>query len=370
MDAGELATQTLETQMLHIDFETRSACDLKKSGVHVYARHPSTEVLCLSFAIDDGPEEILTDFKPEFMWELFDAIQSGADVFAHNAAFEHTIWNEVGVKKYGWDPLPLEQIHCTMAMCYALSLPGSLDDASAAVGLDHRKDMQGHRVMMQLSKPKKIHADGRIEWVEDAEKFKKLLSYCKNDVVVERELHRRLLKLSQSEREMWILDQKINGRGIKVDLDSARKAIAMVELEQERLDEEMKRVTENKVGGCTKVSQLTEWILDQGFSIDGVAKADIVELLKTPELPENVKQALLLRQEAAKSSTRKLQAMINSACGDSRIRGTLQYHVASTGRWGGRLVQPHNMPRPSVPQSVIDEIFAILGRTESCISST
>ena len=139
---------------LHIDFETRSATDLKKVGLDNYARDPSTDVWCMGFAFDDEPVDLLT------MPELYNRrmalthpvarhIAEGGEVVAHNAAFELAIWNNK-LRRFGWPELKIEQTRCTMAMTYAMALPGSLEKAAAAVGIKEQKNMAGHRLMMQM----------------------------------------------------------------------------------------------------------------------------------------------------------------------------------------------------------------------------
>lgn len=357
---------------LHIDFESRSACDIKACGAEVYARDFTTDILCIGYAFGEAPADYVPFdevAKPliyaETMHLIKKHVAKGGKVIAHNAAFELAIWNHVGVRKYGWPELKPEQMECTLSMAYAMALPGSLEKASAAVGIPDGKDMAGSRVMLQLAQPRSIdvgtHTTG-YSWYEPhefPEKFETLYNYCKRDVEVERELYRRLLPLSPQERAVWLLDMRINQRGVAVDAASARKAVAIVKAETARLDAEMREATGNQVATCTAAAQLTQWLKFRGLKLDGVAKADVGALLKT-DIPADCRRALELRQEAAKSSTAKLETMLSRACSDGRIRGTLQYHGAATGRWAGRGVQLHNFPRGALNQSEVDGVFDIL----------
>jgi DNA polymerase len=343
--------------MLHIDFETKSVIDIKAAGADVYARHPSTEVMCMGWAVDGGTVKLWTPESGEFP-----PITPSTTVVAHNAPFELAIWNHVGVKRYGWQPLDPHQIQCTMAMAYSMGLPGSLDGAAAAAGLAFQKDMTGNRIMLQLSRPRDFTPEGKPVWwsKSDApEKFERLYAYCKQDIEVERELFKRLMQLSVKEREVWLMDYKINQRGVAMDLEAAKAALAIVELEERRLNEEMRKVTRNAVASCAAVAQLGAFLKDHGVFLDGVAKNDVLLALEQP-LPDNCRQALLLRQEAAKSSTKKLKAMLASVCEDGRIRGIFQYHGAGTGRWAGRRIQPQNFPRPRLSQEEIEGVFDVL----------
>lgn len=342
------------------DFETRSTVDLKKSGVDVYAKSEHTEIVCFGYAIDDGPVQIWVPGS-DLPTEIKEILMEGGVFVAHNAPFELAIWNNVGVKK-GWLRLNPAQTICTMAMSYAMSLPGSLEKAAAAAGIRHQKDTAGGRVMLQISQPRKVDEDGKITWWDDAEKLQRVFDYCMKDVEVERELYKRLVKLSDPERKMWLLDQKINERGVYVDLPAAKKALELVEFEKTRLDHEIRRVTNNGVATCNAVGQFIDWLKSRGVETKGIAKSDVVELLEK-DLPEDVREALLLRQEAAKASTAKLTAILNSVANDGRMRGLFQYHGAGTGRWAGRRVQLQNLPRPKIEQKEIERIFKFLGGT-------
>lgn len=347
------------------DFETRSCVDLKACGADVYAKDPSTEVLCFGFAFDDEPVSHITGDELGIgpvptICRILNHISSGKTFIAHNAPFEMVIWNNVCVRNYGFPELKPEQVLCTMAMAYAMNLPGALEKAAPAMGITIQKDMAGHRVMLQLSKPKKITPEGKVIWWDDASKFEKLYSYCRQDVEVERELSRRLLPLSKNEERIWRLDRVINDRGVGVDLPAIEAAIEIVEEEKIHLDEAMRNISGNQVSTCNAVRQLTDWLKFRGLNLPGVAKNHVLDALALDDLPFDVKKALELRQQAAKASTAKLSAMKNGAL-DGRIRGMFQYHGASqTGRWAGRRIQLQNLPRNTLSQEKIDEIFVLL----------
>jgi DNA polymerase bacteriophage-type len=345
--------------ILHLDFETRSTVDLKKTGLHVYATHPSTDVLLAGFAFDEEPVQVWHRGErcPERLWEH---ISRDQEVWCHNAQFEIAINNNITSKRYGWPFLSPRQTICTMTMAYAMSLPGSLEKAAAAVGITEQKDMAGQRLMLQLAKPRDTNPEGQPIWWEDPEKLKRLADYCRQDVAVERELGKRLMRLSSSERGVWLLDQRINDRGIQVDIEVVKRAIEIVRVEKSRLDKAMHKLTRGAVVTCTATGQLTDWLKWRGVNVEGVAKADVIDLLKEEGLPDDARQALLLRQEAAKSSTAKLEAMLHSTSADGRIRGIFQYHGAGTGRWAGRRIQPQNFPRPKLESSEIEAVFRLL----------
>lgn len=344
--------------ILHIDFETRSTVDLKNVGLDNYARRPTTDVWCMAYAFDDEDVELWMPGEP-ILQRVVEHVQDGGLVYAHNAAFEWAIWNHILVPRYGFPGLDIRQCRCTMAMAYAMALPGSLGQAAMAVGLEQNKDMDGHRLMLQMARPRRINPDGTPAWWGDEDRKGRLYAYCKQDVATERTLHKRLRELSPTEQEVWLLDHEINTRGIPVDLPSIEKAIATVETEQARLNAELHRLTNGDVASCSAVLQLTEWCKAQGFPVVSLAKADVASALEHPGIPPSVRKALLLRQEFAKSSTAKLVAMREGAS-EGRVRGAFQYHGASTGRWAGRKIQPQNFPRPNISQREIEEAIEII----------
>jgi len=343
--------------MLHIDFETRSTVDLRKTGAEIYANDDSTDVVCMGYAFGDEPVELWTPADPAPMDVLLH-ISRGDKFVAHNAVFELLIWAGVGKKKYGWPEIKIQQATCTMVMAYAMALPGNLENAAKAVGMKQEKDMKGNRVMLQLSKPRKVEPDGTVIWWTDPQKFARVYDYCKQDVSVERELYKRLLPLSTTETKYWHMDFAINQRGVKLDVAAAEKALIIIESEKERLNNKIREISDNGIATTTANGQFKDWLNFKGVHCTGVAKADVTFMLNKKTLPPECREALLLRQEAAKSSTAKVPKMLESASPiDGRIRGIFQFTAATTGRWAGRRIQPQNFPRPSISQEMINAIL-------------
>lgn len=348
---------------LHLDWETRGVVDLRKAGLHRYAQDINTGIWIGSYAFDDEPPTTWREGDP-CPPRIKKHVENGGIVWGHNVVFEIELNNAVAVK-HGWAPLDIRQCRCTMACAAAMALPLALEHAAPAAGITHQKDMRGHRVMMQLSQPRSFAPDGTPIWYnrqEHPEKFEQLDAYGLQDIETERALSKRVLPLSDAEFALWCLDFEINQRGVQVDLGAAKQAIEIVEAEKKRLDAEMRRVTGGAVATCTANGQLGNWLRFRGVSTESVAKGDVIDLL-AGELPVDCRAALLLRQEAAKSSTAKFSAMLNGACEDGRLRGMFQYHAASTGRWGGRRVQLQNLPRPKLKQAEIDKVFECLSAT-------
>jgi DNA polymerase len=353
---------------LHIDFETRSAVDLKKTGVHVYAEDETTDVWCAAYAVDDGDIKL---WHPDLDdRDIRHAISNTRSKVAHNAAFERTVWRSILTPRYGWPKID-DEWRCTMAQALAMSLPGSLENAAAAVGITAGKDMDGHRLMMRMARPRSRNADGSFVWWDVPERKARLYEYCINDVKVERLLDERLRRLPPSEQSLWILDQKINDRGVYVDLPFCEAARKLVDDTMRRLNSEMLEVTDRAVKGVTRVAELTAFVSKRygDEAIKSIAKGELTELLARGDLPPEVRRALEIRQEGGKASVAKIDALVlGRSERTGRARGLVQYHAASTGRWGGRRFQPQNLKRPDEETNIDEAIADILaGRTSRTI---
>lgn len=347
----------------HVDFESYSEVDLNKQGLDVYAKHPSTDILCMAYAIGEDVPEIWIPGMP-FPMDLELHISEGGEVHAHNAPFEIAIWEEIGVKLYNFPPLPIEQVHCNMVNGYSMGLPGKLEKLAPALNLTQKKDMVGNRAMMQLSKPRKVLEDGTVtrwEKKDVPKKYEALYAYCIQDVVVERAAGKLIKPISPQERKVWLLDQKINARGIKIDIEAVKLAERMILDEKDRLDLEIRTITNGAVEACSSATQIGNYLRSQGLEVDSVAKDQVIALLES-ELSDVCRRVLELRQEAAKSSTAKLTAMLLRASSDGRARNTLQFNGAGTGRWAGRGIMLHNLPRPKLKQKEIEAIFEALDK--------
>lgn len=337
----------------HHDFETGSACDLRKAGVHKYAEHPSTRVWCMSWWFE-GTQQMQRWWPgADDPYALLHHIAQGGIVGVHNAVFERTIWNKLIRVRYcpHWPELRIEQQDCTMARAASVGLPQSLEVISKVVGAKAQKDMEGNAVMVKLSRPRKIEPDGQIVWWDTPEIVARTMAYCDQDVLTETEIGTLLPELSEGEKVVWALDQRINDRGIKLDIDTIEHAIKVREIARAGLDARMNELTDGLVTKCTEVSKLVSWLQAQGVECESVAKAEQEEILihakraLAAQDEARVREAIGLRQDASKTSTAKYQAMLNVACVDGRARGLLAYHGAFSGRWAGRLIQPQNLYR-------------------------
>ena len=342
------------TDRLYVDFETRSELDVRDVGTYKYVNHPSTQPICMSWALNDGGIKTHNFLEnPTPPQEVSDALQSGAVFVAHNSAFDAGIWDRLpGVVKTS-----LDRTIDTSAKCRAFNIPGSLGSAAEFLNLTFRKMTTGKILVSRLSSPKSVNP---TVWDEDPRAVGLMLEYNAQDVIVLRELDRRVPDLSESEQNVWKFDQIINTRGIGIDRDFCLAGNELVEAYKVELDKEIGSVTNGAVQKVSQVARLTEWVKKQGVNVESIGKSDIIDLLEKG-VPEQVKTALEIRRAYAKSSASKLATMLECLNGDERVRNQFLYHGAGTGRWSGRLGQFQNLPRfPKELKAVREVIFKAL----------
>lgn len=339
------------THGLEIDFESRSDVDLRARGVYNYMASQRTEALLASYKINGGQRKRWRKGAP-CPADIRAHVEAGGIVSAHNNSFERLLWQMVLTPRYGWPVLRLEQCRCTAATAAAMALPRDLAGLGAALGLPVQKNPDGHRLIRKFSLPRKprkdedpngIYFNEPEDFPEDFEKFHR---YCDDDVEAEAGADARMVPLSEYEQDMYLIDQRINDRGIRIDRRSARAALKMADKAKLRLDAEMRKVTGGFVPACSNPGKLVEWVQAQGVVMGSAAKAEIEELLEADDLPAHVRKAIELRQEAAKTSVAKLVAFLARASADGRIRGAFLFSAAGTGRWSSVGAQLHNLPRP------------------------
>lgn len=343
-----------------IDFETRSAVDLRKTGVYKYASDPSTDIWCMAYK---GPwsDEVQVWVPGDPMDEhLENWIVEGGLLTAWNANFERVIWNDIMVARYQWPRTKIKQWRCTMAQASAMGLPRALGQAAAVLGVDEQKDKAGAALMLRMARPRKVNADGTYTWWNTKDKVAALIDYCKQDVRTELCVADVLMAMPESERRLYQLDQRVNDRGVKLDVDLVHRVKALAENSSEKIDAEIKRLTNGQVKAATNAMDLVAWLNSYGINTKSVDKQTVARLLTFDRLHPVIREVLTLRQNGAKSSTAKYDAMLHAANADGRMRGLLVYHGAATGRWSGKLVQPQNFPRPQKKQTELDEIIAKL----------
>lgn len=342
---------------ISLDVETRSLADLRECGVYKYAEHPSTDVWCVSYGIGGSPIQTWLRGDP-FPNDLRDALDAGGYIRAWNAQFERIIWRDILVRKHGWPALDTRRFVCSMVVAAAAGLPMSLEEAAIVLKLSEQKDAAGARLMMQMTKPRKVMDDGTIIWWEDAAKIARLAAYCEQDVRTESAIWRRLPPcMDRRERALYLLDQDINDRGVAVDLDLVGGATRLASREAARLDAELLDLTGGSVPGASKLADLKRWVAARGVRTPTLDKVSVARLLESDKLPLDVKRALEIRAAAGKTSVAKYAKAEAAACEDGRARGLLQFYGAGTGRWAGRLLQPQNYPKHPKTWRLTPELY-------------
>jgi DNA polymerase len=325
--------------LVNLDFETRSKVDLKDKGLDTYARDVSTEVICMAYSIDGGEVKLWT---PQFAIPQF-LSNPNAKFQAWNAAFEYNIMKHVLHLNTTWD-----QMIDSMAIAAANNIPQALDDAAQFIDGEHLKDPIGKRLIQKLSKPKK---DGTFN--EDPELLEQMYEYCKQDVRTEMEVVKNLRPLSASEQAVWVLTQKINEAGVPVDPDELRNAIFACEQNKEAIYREITELT----GGYTanQPAKLIEWMGKRGVVVEDLTAETVTKLLQRNNITDEVRRVLELRQQGSMTSVAKFEKMLEVQVG-GRIRNTLVYHGASTGRFASRGgLNLQNIARPSLDDDAIEE---------------
>ena len=341
-----------DRHILHRDFETRSAARLDLCGAWRYAADPTTEILCAGYAVDDGPAQIWTPDQPvptEFHEAATDPTWL---VVAHNDQFESAIEERLLQPRFGWPLVPLERHRCTMAMALAAALPGALENAAAALGLPYQKDREGRRLMLRLARLDKDQEPA-------AEDLQRLFEYCRRDVEVERTLFNRLPPLCASEQLLWTLDARINGRGFHIDHGLAIAAQQIARSEQILIDNEIATITNGTITTANQVAKIVHFVQERGHTITSLSKKSVSAVLANNPA-DDVKRLLELRREGSRASVRKISSLLAGADDDDRLRGTLRYHGAATGRWSGSRFQPQNLKKPETKDidAAVDAILA------------
>jgi DNA polymerase len=320
-----------------------------------------------------GLDEYLDDVVQIF--ELFTFIEQGGLVEAHNVFFEYCIWLNVLQERHGWPAIPLRQWRCSAAKAAAHALPRSLEGAGEALRLSLVKDVEGAKVMKKMTKPRKSRKKEREQWERDNQQppaylwwesialLDRLIDYCRHDVLSEEAISHSLDDLSAEETELFLLDLHINSRGFQLDTEAVTKAQRLLAKESVLFNEELTLLTHQQVQKATQRARMLAWFEHVGLTLYDTQK-DTLDTLLTDEdakldLPPRVRRGLEIVRALGRSSTAKYQAMADWMGPDGRVRGGLLYHGASTGRWSGKGVQPHNFPKGTMKVDQ-EDLWAVL----------
>lgn len=358
-------------RVLHIDLETYSSVDLEECGVYKYAESRDFEILLFGYSWDDQEEVNVIEYPaqkgiPEEIWE---ALQDPAVIkVAHNASFERVCLSHfvhLFPKLYCYSTcevracyenffLPPEQWLDTQIMAAENGYPASLAKVGKALGLpeDKQKSATGKRLLLYFCKPcKPTRVNGgrsRNKDTDDVEKWRLFIEYNRQDVVTEKAIYHKLMAINpvdHVEWKNWDVDQRINDRGIPLDMDLVYKILKKGDVYSEALQKEAKELT--GLANPNSLARLKDWLeKTEGYAIKSLNKTAVSDLLDGNLKPET-RRVLEIRQNLGKTSVKKYDAFKRSACIDGRVRGCFQFYGGRTGRFAGRLIQPQNFPRNS-----------------------
>lgn len=347
---------TMGKKHLSIDIETKSSVDIGKAGLYRYAQSPDFGILLFAYQVDNLPVEIV-DFTAgeQIPVRILNALKNPCVVkHAYNAAFEWYCLNRAGIET------PLEQWRCTMMHGLYCGYTAGLDATGKAIGLpqDKQKLTTGKALIRYFCVPcKPTKRNGGRTWnlpKHAPEKWELFKEYCKQDVVTEHEILKRLnlFPVPEEEERLWQMDIKMNAFGVKVDTDLIKGALTIDSISTEKLTEEAVQIT--GLSNPNSPAQLLPWInsymkddREDPDAISDIRKETVEEMLqRRDELPAKVERVLEIRQQLGKTSVKKYVAMDTAKGNDGRVRGLTQFYGANrTGRWAGRLVQLQNLPR-------------------------
>jgi len=352
-------------ETISIDIETYSGNDLNKCGVYKYVQHPDFDILLFGYSVDGGRVRVIDltageEIPEEILAALLD---ENITKWAFNSNFERICLSEwlrrncpehfysysvpgdtVGdyLDPHGWK--------CSMIWSAYMGLPLSLAGVGAVLGLEEQKLKEGKDLIRYFCVPCKATKSngGRTRNLpeHDPEKWELFKFYNQRDVEVEQSIQKKLQNFPVPDfvwDEFW-LDQEINDRGIQLDLTLVENAIALDEISKDKLSDAMKDITE--LENPNSAAQMKQWLSDQGVEAESLGKKVVAQMIADDDIDENVTEALKLRQQLAKSSVKKYQAMQNAVCYDGRARGMFQFYGANrSGRWAGRIIQLQNLPQ-------------------------
>ena len=352
---------------ISIDIETYSDVDVSKAGVYKYSESAYFDMLLFGYAIDGG-EALVVDLAsgeaipPEVIAALVD---DTVIKWAFNSQFERVCLSQWLRRNYPQDfcrysiaadtvraYLDPSAWRCSMVWSAYMGLPLSLEGVGAVLGLEDQKLKQGKDLIRYFCRPcKSTTANGgrsRNMPGHDSEKWECFKKYNRRDVTVEMAIQQKLAKIPVPDFvwDQYQLDQEINDRGIALDMTFVKQALAIDQLARAELITQMQALTH--LDNPNSVPQMKNWLADNGLETDTLGKKAVAEMLKTA--PDQLAAVLSLRQQLAKSSVKKYQAMDQAVCQDGRVRGTFQFYGANrTGRWAGRLIQLQNLPQNHIP---------------------
>jgi DNA polymerase len=326
------------------------------AGAWRYATDSATEILSFGFLFDGVDHS----WDPTGTRDPLERLAADPAVeFICFGGFEPAVWSQIMVERHGFPPIPTQRWIDLRATASSFALPRSLDKALVALGLPIRKDKEGQRLVRSLSRPnRKTGAYPELT----PEIVARVVEYNRIDIVaLEAMRGQGLGRLSAAEQVVWELDQRINARGIAIDVGFVEAAKRIADRQMGEAIAEFARLTDGL--SPHQVQKTRAWLKGRGCVLPNLDSETVGDALELAGLPDDVRRVLEIRQITAAASLKKLDAMLACVGADGRARGLLQYHGATTGRWSGQLIQPQNFPRPTLEMEVDPEELAAAVKT-------
>ena len=338
--------------------------NLRECGAHIYAIDPTTQPLCMAYAVDDGePQLWLPPEPPPSLFLEIAADPSGWLLVAHNWTFENAILEHVLIPRYGFLPIPLEIQHCSQRLALANAYPAELGLLAQALGLPYRKDPEARKAMLSVSRPRaqrKRKSTAAPVWDEDPEKLRLVYERCALDVISTRAVYNspQLERLSETERRYQLEDAVINARGVRLDRGFVTAAMELAFRERTAINLKIQELTHGAITSVDQNARFLAAINDRGHAMTTINKRAVAQVL-AHKPDDYVRQLLELRQIGARAAVNKFKRMLAYASPhDDRLRGTLRMYGTATGRWVGLGPQLQNLKKneSSLPLSVVDPV--------------
>lgn len=356
-------------EFIHFDWETFSPPKLGDVSSYAYSVHPDADIVSAAWAFGSEDPEYwsplsMAKYIPQLEL-LWDKLKNGAKLLAWNVTFEFDIWNNVAVPKYHWPELRKEQILDVQAIALSMALPDALGECAKILGMQQQKDKEGDRLIKKLCrprKPSKLNPYSRWRYLDARQDYERFFKYNIQDVVVEREIFKRLQKfmLSKFEQKMWEITFDSHCQGVPFDIETIKDIMFILSEYDERLKKEVVELTNGTVKTTNQIGKVLEFLWSEGADhIRDLTKDTVKAELDDPyDLSEKAYRILEIRQLLAKSSVSKFEKILAMADEKGRVHNTMRYHNSTTGRWGGAGVQIHNLPRGDVkdPKDVISVV--------------
>jgi DNA polymerase len=351
---------THATTTAFFDFETRNTggCKLPVAGAWRYADDPATEILTLTYWHSGGQPQLWTSAKG-LCPQLASLADDPATSFVAFGDFEQAIWDRIMVPRFGFPEIPLARWVNTQAACSYFALPRALGKALPVIGAEVVKDDAGRRLVLSLSRPNR--KTGKYPEITP-KVLERVAAYNKIDVDGLAAIHAAVGTLPERERRVWELDQTINQRGIRIDTAFVDAAREIAERSRDALLNEFATLTGDL--SPYQGAKTREWLKGRGFAFPNLEAETVEDALENLIMPREVARVLQIRLAVAPTSLKKLGAMLACVGADDRARGLFQYHAATPGRWSASLLQPQNLPRPTVEIDP-DEIEEVVARVKS-----